>query len=295
MKVCELAEAHPEIEWINVCDSDSDMYHFYDYFANKNLGNFHYIVRACHNERKTKSTSDRTEKPISLHDQVLLQLSKAPLATYAVKVREREGADRKGARHTARKERKALLEIRAFSLEICRGRILNVALRNSLLTQIRVNVVHVKEIMTPELAKSSETPIEWTLITFLPIETVEECWRIIQCYHQRWQIEIYFRILKQGCQVENRRLGSYESIINCLSIYMIIFWRISFTSWLCRVMPEVSCEIIFAKKEWQAVEAYFAKRKIRAKKPPTMEEFILKIAILGGYKKRKSPPGIEAI
>ena len=70
------------------------------------------------------------------------------------------------------------------------------------LPDLEVNVVLVSERDPPPGVE----PIEWILLTDLPIETVEDVLKIIDYYMCRWQIEIYFRILKSGCKVEESQL-----------------------------------------------------------------------------------------
>jgi hypothetical protein len=44
------------------------------------------------------------------------------------------------------------------------------------------------------------------LLSSLPVETPELAQRLIDWYCARWEIELYFRILKQACRVEALRL-----------------------------------------------------------------------------------------
>ena len=76
---------------------------------------------------------------------------------------------------------------------------------------------------------------------------------------------------------------------------MVIAWRIDYITYVARHDKESSCERVFHKKEWHAIEAYFNKGKVRKKKPPKLQELILNIARLGGYKPRKTMPGVETI
>ena len=64
-----------------------------------------------------------------------------------------------------------------------------------------VNVVRVPQINPP----SDEEPLAWLLLTSLPIATAEEILRVSTTYGVRWMSEIFFRVLKQGCRVEQRR------------------------------------------------------------------------------------------
>jgi hypothetical protein len=52
-------------------------------------------------------------------------------------------------------------------------------------------------------------PVEWLLLTNLPIDTPEQALEKLSGYLCRWQIEIYFRILKSGCRIEELPLQCY--------------------------------------------------------------------------------------
>jgi len=51
-------------------------------------------------------------------------------------------------------------------------------------------------------------PIEWLLLTTVPVMTLAEACERIQWYSCRWVIEIYHKILKSGCRIETRQLGT---------------------------------------------------------------------------------------
>src|SRR5437867_13354983 len=40
------------------------------------------------------------------------------------------------------------------------------------------------------------------------------------------EIELFFRVLKQGCQIERLRLETDHRLLNAIAIYLIIAWRI---------------------------------------------------------------------
>ncbi len=56
------------------------------------------------------------------------------------------------------------------------------------------------------------------LLTTIPVETCEAAEAIIGWYCARWEIEIFFRVLKQGCQVEELRLEADRRLLNCIGI-----------------------------------------------------------------------------
>jgi IS4 transposase len=49
---------------------------------------------------------------------------------------------------------------------------------------------------------------------------------VVQWYQARWEIELFFRVLKQGGQIERLRLATAHRLLNALAIYLIIAWRI---------------------------------------------------------------------
>ena len=157
---------------------------------------------------------------------------------------------------------------------------------------VSLNAVNVKEIDPPK----GETPIEWTLLTTLPIKTKNDVARIVDYYRKRWQIELYFRTLKGGCALEKRRFSSFKRLETCASLLMIIAWRVMAITYGSRKHPEESCEIYFERVEWQALHAFLNETDVFPKEPPTIGEFIIKLASLSGYSpKAKYPPGIKVI
>lgn len=157
---------------------------------------------------------------------------------------------------------------------------------------ITVNAVLLEEVDVPE----GEEPICWILLTSLPIRNFDEIQLIIDLYLSRWGIELFFKVLKSGCKIEELRFQQASRLFVCIALYMIVAWRILYATFIGRVCPHLSCSMLFEKDEWQSVYAVMK----RAKPPevaPTLEEFMKMIATLGGYRGRKSdgPPGMKKI
>jgi hypothetical protein len=139
-------------------------------------------------------------------------------------------------------------------------------------------------------------PIEWLLLTNLPVVSAQEAQEKVQWYVCRWQIEVYFRILKSGCKVEQLQLQERDRLEVALALYMIVAWRVLYLIMMGRTAPELSCEAAFAPQEWKA--AYLVlERKRPPRCPPTLGEILVMVARLGGYLARKGdgPPGPKAI
>jgi Transposase DNA-binding/Transposase Tn5 dimerisation domain len=137
--------------------------------------------------------------------------------------------------------------------------------------------------------------IEWLLITDLPISTFEDACEKIQWYVCRWQIEIYFKILKSGCRIEKLQLTD-KNFSACLSFYRIIAWRILYVVIMGRYCPEMSCECVFSKEEWQTTYIVVYRKK-PPNIPPSLNEMTRMVASLGGYLNRKSDsePGVKTM
>ena len=118
----------------------------------------------------------------------------------------------------------------------------------------------------------------------------------IQWYARRWGIEVFHRILKSGCCIEERQLGSDNRLEACLSIDMVVAWRIHYLTHLGRATPDVPCTVAFDDSEWKALLVYKT-GKPAPEQPPTLSEMILFIAKLGGFLGRKSDgiPGTETV
>lgn len=140
---------------------------------------------------------------------------------------------------------------------------------------------------TEKGAPEEETPLEWLLLTSISIKEDEDILNIVRWYLCRWQIEVFFKILKSGCEIEELQFDNYERVLNCLSIYMIVAWRLLYIVMLGRQSPDVSCELVFDKDEWCAVYAV-VKGKKPPKVPPNLREMIRMVASLGGFLGRKN-------
>ena len=160
------------------------------------------------------------------------------------------------------------------------------------LPAVTVNVVSVSEVNPPP----DDEPVELILVTSLPIDTVEHVRQTIQHYCTRWMIEIFFRVLKCGCRVEDRRFEHIDRLLPCLAVYMIVAWRTLFVCRMGRSCPDVDCDAVFDASEWKAVWKV-VQRSDPPPSPPRLEDMVRMVAQLGGYvnRKRDDPPGPQTV
>jgi hypothetical protein len=141
------------------------------------------------------------------------------------------------------------------------------------------------------------TPLEWLLLTTLPVNTFEQAQQRLSWYSVRWAIEVFHRTLKSGCRIEDRQLENARRLENCLAIDMVVAWRILYLRHLSRVDPEAPCTVYFAPHEYEALYAVTHHGTALPKKPITIRQATHMVAMLGGFLGRKGDgePGTETL
>jgi hypothetical protein len=272
----EVAEACPGTTCVCVGDSEADIYELFSEPRSTQAGEIHLLVRGCQARSTTESNWLEEVRATACLYQCLVDVS----------ARTAKIAATKNKRQKSRDARVAEVEVRSTT----------VTLRppyrfDRKLPEVTVQVVLVEEAHPPDGCD----PIQWLLITSLPIEDFEQVKAIVQAYCVRWQIEIFFRTMKSGCQVEDRQFETLDRMMNCVAVYSIIAWRIMYLCRLGRECPDLDCEVVFEPCEWKSV--YMAvKRTEPPATPLRLNEVIRMIASLGGYVDRKSThPGPQTL
>lgn len=277
---CEVAAQVPDSTIVVISDSEGDIFEcFLDAEEDTGEKKAEWIVRACQN--RSLRSKDDTGGWGKLWDEVGKSEVLGTMEVDVSKNRPKSQDDRK--RKQPRDARRATLTIQATQVML-KGP----SRPGGKLVDVAVNAVLVRETNPPK----GEEPIEWLLLTSLPIDTWKQVCLVIDYYCCRWQIEIYFRILKSGCRVEELQLETAERFKPCLAVYMIVAWRVMHVLMLGRECPEMSCDLVFSEDEWKAVYTV-ACQEPPPKKAPTLEEMVYMIASLGGHLGRThdGPPG----
>jgi hypothetical protein len=263
-----------------VGDSESDIY---DCLAASQAdgsgerGGTYFVIRACQN----RSLPNEDEK---LFEAVA---STPVLGRYTLDVRARPAASHDNRkRKKARRARTAEMAIRAAKVR------LTVPKGKKYLPAAELNAVLMREQTPPD----GEDPIEWLLLTDLPIDTPEQIQDVIAFYLCRWNIEVYFRTLKGGCRIEDLQLETTQALKNCIALYMVVAWRLLYLARLKDTHPNVSCDQFFDADEWQAAYA-MTQRKRPPSEPPTLREMLMMIAAMGGFHSRgkAARPGVKTM
>lgn len=146
---------------------------------------------------------------------------------------------------------------------------------------VEVTALQAREIDAPE----GVTPIQWRLLSNRMADMPEAVTELINWYRCRWEVEMFFDILKNGCKVEALQLSMIERLKLALALFMVIAWRIQMLMRLGRTCPDIDCEVVFEPEEWRA--AYIVARKPIPPQPPPLNTVIRLVASFGGFLGRK--------
>jgi hypothetical protein len=161
-----------------------------------------------------------------------------------------------------------------------------------------VNAVLVQERGT---APPGEKPIEWTLLTSHPIDTVRDLKLIVCGYSLRWRIEELHRTWKAGaCRIERTQLRTKSRVIKWATIMVAVASRIERIKQLSREQPDAPASVALTAHEIRALVILKGIEKKRGEvvsAEPSLAEATRWLAELGGYTGKSSggPPGATTI
>ena len=162
------------------------------------------------------------------------------------------------------------------------------------MTNIPLYAVLVQEENPPTAVDS---PLQWLLLTTVSVLSVDDAIERIRWYRLRWQIEVYHKILKSGCQVEKTQLATVDRLLPFLALFSIIAWRIFWLTLIARHQPDAPCTVVLTDHEWHSLFAFHHKSNRIPAQTPTVAQVVLWIAQLGGFLARNhdGQPGVTVI
>lgn len=142
-----------------------------------------------------------------------------------------------------------------------------------------------------------DEPIEWLLLTTTAVSQLKDVLGVVQWYCRRWQIEVFHKVLKSGCDVEECRLQTAARLQNYITLKGVVAWRLHWLTYINRTNPELPCTEVLTPAEWQALYMRIHHTTVLPNKLPTVHEAVRWLAKLGGFLSRKGDgePGITVI
>jgi hypothetical protein len=288
-RACQLCRLSPRRRIISMTDREGDIYEIYDECEQrKQRGEpyAHWIIRC---------NQDRTIQPVpedqAFHTHIKAAIAAAPiLGGMKLKIRAKEQCKKvKGNRRlTLRSARLAKLEIRVCQVEL----VPPWRPADRKLSPTKVWVVMAQEIDPP----AGEDAIQWILLTDLKVRTLRKALQVLELYSKRWSIEVFHKILKSGCRVENNQLKDSDRLLPRIALQLVMAWRIHYLTLLGRACPTLPCGVVFESCEWKPLVVIF-RGKAHQDEEPSLSQMIQWIGSLGGHLNRKNdgPPGPQAI
>lgn len=141
-------------------------------------------------------------------------------------------------------------------------------------------------------------PVQWMLLSTEPAETAEQARMIVNWYTQRWVIEEWHRVLKEGCRIEDSQLDDAEDIKRLAAILgPIAVWLLHLRDLADPAHPQADDPAALqhaVPRIWREVIARLAKLDAGQLTP---RQFLHTIARRGGWLGRKhdSRPGWKVI
>jgi hypothetical protein len=131
--------------------------------------------------------------------------------------------------------------------------------------------------------------IRWRLLRTQPVADAAAAIAAVRRYGQRWPIELFHKILKSGCRIEERQFERAERLRRCLVLEVIIAARILALSRAGReeAGAAIPASAWLAEHEWKALWCHLHRSATPPGQPPTTGEVVRWIAGLGGFLGRK--------
>ena len=260
------------VRWVHVMDRGADNFEVYCHCQQQHS---EWVVRVAQRKRIILAP-DGPKLPLEEY------LKTLPWAgSYELYLRER-GATRE---HGPQPARTAKVEVRFGRLHMPVPTHRSPYVKQLSPTPIAMGVVYAREVDAPKDVE----PIEWILLTSLPVERFEAAWLILEYYEKRWLIEEWHKALKTGCRVEARQLKTKERLERITGLLSVVSVRLLQLKSAARTTPTRPATEVVPPRWIAMLQA--ARKKSRRKTIPiatmTIYEFYRELAKLGGFLGRK--------
>lgn len=245
---------------ITICDRESDIYEF---FVAAERCQAEFVIRAAWSRHLKDSECPR------LWEQMQAQ---SVAGTYLITVPARD----------SKPGRTAKLAVRFGTVTLAPTQ----RPKHSLfypLPPVTLQAIYVTEIE----ALDGEHPIEWMLLTNIAVTCFEQALEKVGWYCQRWQIEVFHKILQHGCTVEQCRLQSADRLNRYITLMSIVAWRLFWMTFLQRSHPTASARTILTQVEIQTLMLLTHGQGGSHPSDFCVAQAVIAIAKLGGFLARK--------
>ena len=245
---------------VHIGDRESDIYELF--CLAQELGT-HFLVRSC----VDRLAGDGTRTISDIRGEVPVQ------GRHRVEVRDSQGG----------------LDTAVVQLSYGSLRILPPIGKQKRYPALTLTVLHAREPDEP----ADRPRIDWRLVTDLPVTSNRAAVEKLRWYALRWKIEVFHKVLKSGCKVEDARLRTAERLAKLIAVFCILSWRIFWMTMLNRSAPDVTPALALTDIEVALLDRLVPDKAHTPPATRTLASCLTKIARLGGYLARAGdpPPG----
>jgi hypothetical protein len=251
---------------VDIADRGADITEFLDY---EEQAGKKYVVRSQHNrwiEREIAGENGSTIEKVKLHD---MARSLPGHGAHTIEVQAKNGQKARTAQVSVSWQKVTLLPPRQR-----RGEERGVPLTTW--------VVRVWETNPPKNAE----PLEWILLTNVPVLTLADALERIEWYRMRWIIEEYHKAQKTGVDIESMQfshLDRLQSAIALLSVTAVLLLNLRDESRAPDAKERRATDCV--PRLWVRVLSAWRHREVRM--DWSVHDFFYALARLGGHQNRK--------
>ena len=128
-------------------------------------------------------------------------------------------------------------------------------------------------------------------------EDAQEAVQALERYRRRWVIEAYFKVLKSGARIEERRLDHADDLRKCLAFDAITAWRVFDLDRLARAEPDRPAIRVLTREEIETLDLLLEDLGSHARKHQTpdperqtIRQTVINIGRLAGFQPSKRQP-----
>ncbi len=225
----QAARRMPQTQLVVITDREGDLYELHDAVPNA-PANLHTLIRAQH------------DRNLEGHQKLWSFMAQQPLGERrSLRVPRRRGQSERTAEVEVRW---APVRIEAPAVGCKKG-----------WPALSLWAIWVQEPKPP----AGVEPIDWMLLTDLPIAGAAAAWEKVQWYCRRWGIEEWHRALKNGCGAEQREFKTAEHLQRVLAFDLIVAWRVLACVKLGRALPQLPATVLYTPEELRVLTAAIKK------------------------------------
>jgi len=262
--------------WVVTCDREGDIFEFFKALREPNVD----LLVRVYQPRRVEVATPRKVCPLP---DVTAHLDN--YGRYSVQIERQVDGKRRAVTVT--------LQLQAATVHIYPGKDLSAALHKTQeLSLVVATEIACVDIKTGDDCFEAENALYWSLLTSLPIETEAQVQRVLRFYALRWRIErLHFTLKSGSLNVEKLQFDDVHTLVNALSFYSVVAWRLLGLTYALREEPERPAQTMFELDELKLLH------QLSGKPIDSLGQATLALAKLVGFapSKKQPLPGVKLL